>query len=217
MLAAGVPQWLSRSIPHQVRWQSIVEELDNKGCAPVWYPSVLATTFQFCEQLQWSSSPLSAGIYALMSIPPPDMWACQPSWKTSMPTTHCLESSPIFNGCSSWHAQESHSFPFIHPREVFLDWHWVIARPSSSCGIVLLSLLLGVDLTGVGLVHLSCTWWTLTHRGTPASDAVRRSQLQCRTCEFPHFCVMIWCTTSWGLSYHLSLNLSLPLKGVCLD
>ena len=31
----------------------------------------------------------------------------------------------------------SHSFPFIHPREVFLAWHWVIARPLSSHGTYL--------------------------------------------------------------------------------
>ena len=66
----------------------------------------------------------------------------------------------------------SHSFLLIHPREVFLAWHWVIARPLSSCGIVLLSHPLGVGLTGVGQVHLSIlgghplpresqvlTWW----------------------------------------------------------
>ena len=47
----------------------------------------------------------------------------------------------------------SHSFPLIHPMEVFLAWCWVIARPS--CGIVLLSLPLGVGWSGSGLVHLS--------------------------------------------------------------
>ena len=36
------------------------------------YLSGLATTFQFCEQSWWSSSLLSAGIYGLMSIPPPN-------------------------------------------------------------------------------------------------------------------------------------------------
>ena len=44
----------------------------------------------------------------------------------------------------------SHSFPLIHPREVFLAWHWVDIRPPSSCCVVLLSLPLGVGLTGVG-------------------------------------------------------------------
>ena len=63
------------------------------------------------------------------------------------------------------------SFPFICPRKFFLAWCWVIARPLSSCGIVLLSLPPGVGLTGVWLVHLSCTWQTTMHKGTPASDA----------------------------------------------
>ena len=69
----------------------------------------------------------------------------------------------------------SHSFPFIHPREVFLAWCWVIARPLSSCSVVLLSLPLGIGLTGVGLAHLSCAWQTSMHKGMPASDMMRRS------------------------------------------
>ena len=36
--------------------------------------------------------------------------------------------------------RRSHSFPLIHPREVFLAWCWVIIRPLSSHGIVSLSL-----------------------------------------------------------------------------
>ena len=79
--------------------------------------------------------------------------------------------------------RRSHSFPFIHPREVFLAWHWVITRPSSSCGIVLLSLPWGVDLTGVGLVYPSHTWQTPMHKGTPASDTMQRSWLWCRMYE----------------------------------
>ena len=39
---------------------------------PISYPSGLATAFQLCEQLWWSSSLLSAGIYGLTSIPPPN-------------------------------------------------------------------------------------------------------------------------------------------------
>ena len=118
----------------------------------------------------------------------------------------------------------SHSFPFIHPREAFLAWHWVIARPSSSCGIVLLSLPLGVGLTGVGLVHPSHTCWTPTHKGTPASDPMRRSQLWCRMHEFPcrfftsyeGVSVAIWNTTSWGLSSHLSMIFLFPWKASAL-
>ena len=77
MSVAGVPWWLSSSIPHQSRWWSIIEELDMEGCTPVSYPSGLAIVFQFCEQSWWSSSLLSTGIYGLMSIPPPD--ACKPA------------------------------------------------------------------------------------------------------------------------------------------
>ena len=94
----------------------------------------------------------------------------------------------------------SHSFLFIHPREVFLAWCWVIARPLSSFGIALLSFPPGVGLTGVGLVHLSHTWQTPMCKGTPASDAMRRSQLQCRMCEFLFICS--------GLSLHMRGGLS---------
>ena len=114
------------------------------------------------------------------------------SRKISTATTHHLESSSIFCGCSGWHPWRSHSFPFIHPRGVFLAWCWVITRPLSSCGIVLMSLPLGVGLTGMGLVHLFHTWQTPMHKRMPASDAMRRSWLQCRMHEFPY-----WSFTSY--------------------
>ena len=44
-----------------------------EGCAPISYPSGLATTFQLCEQSWWLSSLLSAGIHGLTSIPPPNV------------------------------------------------------------------------------------------------------------------------------------------------
>ena len=66
------PSRLSRSIPDQSRWQSIIKELDMVGCTPISYPSGPATTFQFCEQSWLSSSLLSTGIYGLTSVPPPD-------------------------------------------------------------------------------------------------------------------------------------------------
>ena len=105
------------------------------------------------------------------------------------------------------------SFPFIHPREVILACCWVITRPLSSCGIGLLSLPPGVGLTGVGLVHPSCTWQTPTCKEMPASDAMKKSWLQCGTCDLPCWSftwyegmsVTIWCTTSWGLSSHLTM------------
>ena len=118
----------------------------------------------------------------------------------------------------------SHSFQLIHPREVFLAWCWVDVRPPSSYGVVLLSLPLGVGLTGVGLVHQSCTWWTPIHKGTPASDMMRRSWLWCRMHDCPCWSVtlyegmsvMIWYTTSWGLSSHLSLIFLFPWKALAL-
>ena len=69
--------------------------------------------------------------------------------------------------------RRSCSFSVIHPMEVFLAWHWMVTRPSSSCGIVLLSLCPGVGLTEVGLVHLSYTWQTPKHKGMPVSDTTR--------------------------------------------
>ena len=87
--------------------------------------------------------------------------------------------------------RRSHSFPLIHPREVFLAWCWVDIRPPSSHGAVLLSLPLRVGLTGVGLVHLSHTWWTPIHKGTPASDMTRRSQLWCRMHDCLHWSVTL--------------------------
>ena len=91
--------------------------------------------------------------------------------------------------------------------------------------IVLLSLPLGVGFPpGAGLVHLSHAWQTPTHKGTPASDVMRRSQLWCRTCEFLCWSftsyegtsVTIWCTTLWGLSSHLSLIFLFPWKASAL-
>ena len=118
----------------------------------------------------------------------------------------------------------SHSFLLIHPREVFRAWCWVIARPLSSHGIVFLSFPLGVGLTGVGLVHLSHAWWTPTHKGMPISNTMRRSQLQCRMHDCPHWSitsykgmsVMIWCTTSWSWSSPPVLNFPLSLEGISL-
>ena len=44
----------------------------------------------------------------------------------------------------------SHNLPLIHPREVLLAGHWVIALPILSCGIILLSPPVEVGLCGVG-------------------------------------------------------------------
>ena len=122
--------------------------------------------------------------------------------------------------------RKSHSFPLIHPREVFLAWCWVITRLLSSHGMVSHGILpLGVGLTGVGLVHLSNTWQTPTHKGMPVSDTTRRSQLQCRMHDCPHWSVtsyegmpvVIWHTTFMRLVLPPVLNLPLSLKGISLD
>ena len=61
------------------------------------------------------------------------------------------------------------------------------------------------------------TWWT---KGKPCSEAIRRSQLWCRMCgclcwsvtSYEGMSVMTWCTTSWGLSSHLSLIFLFPWR-----
>ena len=133
----------------------------------------------------------------------PDLWAvmvviqsaiCWYIWVNICPSTKCMWAfQPFCQGRHPWPLhitwnlhpssvdalvdihRRSHSFSFIHPRGVFLAWHWVITRPLSSCGIVLLSLPLGVGLTGVGLVHLSHTWQIPTCKGMTASNTIRRS------------------------------------------
>ena len=113
---------------------------------------------------------------------------------------------------------KSHNFPLIHPREALLAWHWVVARPLSSHGIISLSLPLRVGFTGVGLVHLSHTWQTSTHKETTVSD-IMRSQLWWRMHHCLHWSVTlyegksvtIWCTTSRGFSSHQSLIFLFPL------
>ena len=143
------------------------------------------------------------------------MWSC----RHPLPLHITWSLHPSLVDASHIHGR-SHSFMLIHPREDFLAWCWVIARPLSSHGVFSLSLPLGVGFTGVGLVHLSHAWWTCTHKGAPVSDVMRRSQLWCRTCDCPHWSytlykgtsVMIWCTTSWGSSSHQSLIFLFPWK-----
>ena len=85
----------------------------------------------------------------------------------------------------------SHNFPLLHPREVLLAVHLLTAQPLFSCGVIISSLPLEVGLHGVGLVHLSCAWWTSIHKGTPTSDAMRWSWFQSRM----HDCLQ-WSITS---------------------
>ena len=114
------------------------------------------------------------------------------------------------------------NFPLIQPREVFVARHWMGTRPLATQGVFLLSLPLGVGLTGVGLVHWSCAWWTPTHKRMPVSDAMRRrrSQFWWRMHDCLHWSVtseegisvMIRCTTSHASSSHLSLIFLFPLR-----
>ena len=179
-----IPQWSCNHI--LVLW-AVMVVIQSAICWHLWvdiYPSTK------CTQACWS---FHQGRH---TCPLHTAWNLHPS---------SLDAPPDFHGRSC-------SFLFIHCREVFLAWCWVIARPLSSCGIILLSLPLGVGLTGMGLEHLSHAWWIPTHKAAPASDAIR-SQLWCRMHEFPCWSftsyegmsVVIWCTTLWGLSFHLSL------------
>ena len=132
----------------------------------------------------WST--IQFHLQAVMSLPPPNVhdpadiahplhvtWSLHPSSVDALADVHS-------RNCS---------FPLIQPREVCLAWCWMIAWPLFSCGVFSLSLPLGVGLTGVGLVHLSCAWQTPTHKGTPVSDMMRRSLLQWRIHDCPHWSI----------------------------
>ena len=101
------------------------------------------------------------------------MWSCRhshPLYITWSPHLFSVDAPVDVHG-------KSCSFPFIHPGEVFLTRCWAITRPSSSCGVVSLSLPLGVGLTGSQLwcrMH-DCLCWSVT--------------------LYEGMCVVIWCTT----------------------
>ena len=120
----------------------------------------------------------------------------------------------------------SHSFLLIHPREVLLAWHWVIARPLSSHGIVLLSLPLGSGLNWGGTgISVPCLVDTHTQGNTSFWCDEGGSQLWCRMHDCTHvgsvtsykgMSTAIWCTTSWGFILPSVFNLPLSLKGISL-
>ena len=190
----------------------------HRGCIPITYPQIIL--------LPWLSSVSRHGghpVHYLMASLGWDIYPsakCTQSCRLSCPlhTTWSLHLSSVDN-LADIHRRSS-SFPLIHPREVFLAWCWVIARPLSSHGVFSLSFPLGVGLTWVGLVHLSHAWQTPTHKGTSVSDITRRCQLQWRMHDCPHrsvtsyegMSVVIWCTTSQGFSSNLSLISLFPLK-----
>ena len=175
MLVAGVPLWMSESISCQGRWWQVIKKLDTEGCIPVTYP-------------QWSSCHDSVTWVVMVVIQSATQWHLQAGdiYHSDKSTGSCRHPLPLH---ITWSLHPSSvdalvdvhrrcpSFLLMHPREVFLAWCWVIARPLPSHGIVSLSLPLGVGLTGVELVHLYHAWWTPMHRGTPVSDVMRRSQL----------------------------------------
>ena len=198
------------------------QKLDTEGHIPVTYPQMVL--------LPWLSSMSRCSSCPICYLMASSGWDIYPFTKS---TWSCRLSCPLHITWSLHPSsvdalvdvhRRSHSFPLIHPMEAFLAWCRVNTRPLSSCGIFLLSLSLGVGLTGEGLVYLSCAWWTSTHKGMPVSDAMRRSQLQWRTCD----CVVlanhfIWEDVCWNLMHHLTrvfllpvLNLPLSLKGVSL-
>ena len=82
-----------------------------------------------------------------------------------------------------------HNSPLINPMEVLLVEHWVTTQPLLSCGIIISSLPLEVDLHGVRLVLLSHAWKTPIHKGMPTSDAMRRSWFQWRMCDSLHWSI----------------------------
>ena len=114
---------------------------------------------------------------------PKCMWSCWSfcQWRCPCPQHIAWKLHPSSVDAPADVHGRSHSLPFIHPREAFLTWCWVFIRPSSSCGIVLLSLPSGVGLTGVGLVYPSHVWQMPTHQGILVSDTMRSSQLWHRT------------------------------------
>ena len=77
------------------------------------------------------------------------------------------------------------NFPFFHPREALLVGCWVTTLPLFSCGIHFISPPTKIVLHRVGLVHLSHVWQLPIYKGTPTSDAMRRSWFQWRTHDLP--------------------------------
>ena len=206
-------------------------KLDDDKHHKSWHGGVHTHFIPPMVLLPWLSSMSSHGSHPVCCLVASMSWDIYPSakcmWSCKDPCPlHITWSLPLssVDAPADIHGR-SHSFLLIHPREVFLAWCWVIIRPSSVHGIVSLSLSLGVGLTGVGLVHLSHTWWISMHQGMPASDAMRRSQLWCRMHDCLHWSitsyegmsVTIWCTTFWGLTSYLSLIFLFPWKASALS
>ena len=152
--------------------------------------------------LPWLSSVSSCGSHSVCYPMASTGWDVSPSTKHMQ---SCRNPLPLHVSWSLYPSSvdalvdihgRSHSFPLIYPREFFLAWCWVIARPLSSGCVVLLSLSLGVGLTQLGLVHLPHVGQTPTHKGMPVSDVMGRSQLQCRMHDCLHWSVTLYKGTS---------------------
>ena len=118
----------------------------------------------------------------------------------------------------------SHNFLLIHTREVLLAWCWSVTIPLSSSGVLLLSLPLGVGLTGGGAsTSVPCltgphsqgnaSFWHNEEKSVVVED-VWLSMLVC------HF---IWGDICHDLMYHLMrfilppvFNHPLSLEGISL-
>ena len=136
------------------------------GCIPISYPTMVL--------LPWLSSMHSHGSHRVCHPMASIGWDVYPSAKCTqscrlsywLHITWSLHPSSV-DAPADVHGR-SCSFPFIHPREVFLAWCWVYIRPPSCHGVVSLSLPLGVGLTGGGAGTLvpyladNHTWWNIS-------------------------------------------------------
>ena len=133
-------------------------------------PWVVASVLRFT--IQWH-------LWVVMLFPQPNThvppWHLQPCHSTCGLHPSSVDALVDVHG-------RSHNLPLIHPREVLLVGHWVATLPMFSCGIISVSPPVEVGLHGVGLVHLFHAWWMPIHKGTPTSDAMRRSWFWWRMC-----------------------------------
>ena len=132
MSAAGVPLWLSGSIPCQVRWWLVIKELDTEGHIPISYPWLSSISRHGGHPVCYPMASMDWDVYPSAKC----TWSCR--HPLPLHITWSLHLSSV-DAPADVHGR-SHSFLLIHFREVFLAWHWVIARPLSSHGIVSLSL-----------------------------------------------------------------------------
>ena len=175
-----VPLYVGRSIPHQ-KGRLPHPSFQHGGYLPISLPPfylALPTMTQFCDwsHPSWGSLSASVNRYRHHSLCLPYMFLPKSAVKS-----HYQWSSPsLVDALVDIHGR-SHNFPFFHPREALLVGHWVTALPLSSCGALFSSPLTEVVLCGVGLGHLSHVSWLPIHKGTPISDARRRSWFWWRT------------------------------------